>query len=193
MKVPPMSLPALKRKGLAVTIGSLWNTILLVLVTCSPLSAAGPAEETQPSSSVSGNSVVATNILAAKYFHGDGVPQDYQRAATLFRQTAEHGNEIAQFNLGYMYQNGLGLPVDYGKACVFYQAAAAQGYRPAQEALKILHRYMESNTIATTTQLATHLKEVPAEELSEAHQTPWRDKAELQAWLHRIKPAAGGQ
>lgn len=183
-----ISLPASNRKGAIVTV-LLGSTILLA--TSSFLFAAEPAEYALPPGTATGKSLAATNILAAKYFQGDGVPQDYQRAATLFRQTAEHGNDIAQFNLGYMYQNGLGLPVDYGKACVFYQAAAAQGYRPAQEALKNLHPYMESDKIAAATHLANHIKEVPAEEFRETRPSAWRDQAELQTWLHQIKPAAG--
>jgi TPR repeat protein len=50
--------------------------------------------------------------LAVMYHAGDGVPQDYARAAAWYRKSAEQGNSIAQSSLGAMYVNGEGIERD---------------------------------------------------------------------------------
>src|SRR5581483_1338393 len=47
--------------------------------------------------------------LAVLYARGDGVAQDYARAASWFREAAINGNVPAQFNLGVLYERGLGM------------------------------------------------------------------------------------
>lgn len=39
--------------------------------------------------------------------------KDYASALGIWRQLAEQGNPIAQYNLGFMYDNGLGVLQDY--------------------------------------------------------------------------------
>ena len=41
--------------------------------------------------------------LGEKYYFGQGVPQDYTKAAEWYRKAAEQGNAEAQAKLGYMY------------------------------------------------------------------------------------------
>ena len=44
--------------------------------------------------------------LAMKDFKGDGVPQDYAKAAALFKLAADNGDAEAQFQLGEMHTFG---------------------------------------------------------------------------------------
>jgi TPR repeat protein len=41
------------------------------------------------------------------YDTGQGVPQDYAKAATWYRKAADHGMAKAQFNLAVLYADGL--------------------------------------------------------------------------------------
>ena len=46
--------------------------------------------------------------LAYKYYLGETVAVDYDRAAMLFRKAADNGSSDAQFAMGCMFQNGQG-------------------------------------------------------------------------------------
>ena len=70
--------------------------------------------------------------LGAKYFKGDGIPQDYSEAAKWFRKAAEREHGRAQTNLGSMYELGQGVPKNYAEAVKWYRRAAEQGYAVAQ-------------------------------------------------------------
>lgn len=65
--------------------------------------------------------------LGVLYVQGQGVPQDYQRAGTLFRAAAEAGVPEAEYNVAVMYNEGMGMPRDLTQAVFWYQKAAAQG------------------------------------------------------------------
>lgn len=78
---------------------------------------------------------VALRLEAASYEHGEGVPRDPQRAATLYCAAARLGDAEAQFNLGWMHANGRGLPRDDATAAYFFHAAAEQGVAQAQRLL----------------------------------------------------------
>ncbi len=64
------------------------------------------------------------------YDNGQGVPQDYAKAAEWFREAAEQGHLNARFNLALMYGDGQGVPKDY---------AADQGYAKAQNNLGVVY------------------------------------------------------
>jgi TPR repeat protein len=55
---------------------------------------------------------------------------DYAAASWLLRPLAEHGQPVAQFDLGLLYDTGRG--VDYDEAMKWYRRAAQQGYGWAQ-------------------------------------------------------------
>jgi VWFA-related protein len=76
--------------------------------------------------------VQAAYNLAVMYDTGQGVPQDYAKAATWYRKAADHGMAKAQFNLAVLYANGLGVPQDLGQAAAWYRRAADLEYAPAQ-------------------------------------------------------------
>ncbi|MDG6450409.1 tetratricopeptide repeat protein, partial [Glaesserella parasuis] len=58
--------------------------------------------------------------------------QNYQAAFPMFKELAEQGYAVAQFNLGIMYDNGHGVNQDYHQAVKWYQKAAEQGNANAQ-------------------------------------------------------------
>jgi TPR repeat protein len=61
------------------------------------------------------------------YNNGDGVPQNYNKAATWFRRAAMQGHVDAQVALGRMYLHGKGVPKDNVLAYVWLNLAVAQG------------------------------------------------------------------
>jgi TPR repeat protein len=69
---------------------------------------------------------------ALMYAKGQGVPQDYAKAALWFRMAAEKGDVDAQVLLGTMYTEGSGVPQDDTQAAFWVRKAAEQGYTLAQ-------------------------------------------------------------
>ena len=69
----------------------------------------------------------------------EDVPTAYGRGdyatALLIRQFAEHGNAIAQYNLGVMHDKGQGVPQDDAEAMKWYRLAANQGHARAQHTI----------------------------------------------------------
>ncbi|GHU44969.1 hypothetical protein FACS1894190_16840 [Spirochaetia bacterium] len=78
--------------------------------------------------------------LGFAYFQGDGVPQDYAKAAQWFTKAAEQGNIIAQNNMGALYDSGKGVPKDMTKAVAWYTKAADGGNEDAQNTLGNCYR-----------------------------------------------------
>jgi len=74
----------------------------------------------------------AQTTLGHLYNNGQGVPQDYTKAAQWYEKAAALGNMKAQYHLGALYENGRGVPQDYTKARQWYERAAAQGGAGAQ-------------------------------------------------------------
>ena len=77
--------------------------------------------------------------IGQRYRTADGVPQDYEKAAFLFRRAAEQGDAQAQLELGNLYSEGNGVPQDYTLASVWYLKAAEQGNSSAQYILGDLY------------------------------------------------------
>jgi len=75
--------------------------------------------------------------LALAYARGDGVTQDYARAASLFREAAISDDIRAQFDLAVMYEEGLGLSRNMNEALIWYHSAAARNYAPAEYNLAV--------------------------------------------------------
>jgi len=115
-------------------------------------------------------------VSGQRYYTGDGVTQDYQRAEELFRRAAGRGHAYAQYSLGLMYDHGYGVKRDLGEARRWYQKAADGGDSRA------------------TTRLATLDAAVPAGPVAaglgpEAGE-PLSHSASLPAGTELIKPAA---
>ena len=74
-----------------------------------------------------------------QFAEGDGVPQDYARAARFYRLAAEKGLAAAQYALGYLYATGKGVPRDFKQAAIWYRKAALQDDPEAQNNLGALY------------------------------------------------------
>ncbi len=75
--------------------------------------------------------------LAVLYAKGDGVRQDYAKAAAWLRRAAEQGVTRAQYDLGVLYERGRGVPIDYVQAVSWYRKAAEQNHPLAQYNLAV--------------------------------------------------------
>jgi TPR repeat protein len=64
---------------------------------------------------------------------------DMDRALAAFKQSAEDGVAIAQYNLGVLYFSGRGVPQDYREAYRWTRMAAEQGFANAQANLGTLY------------------------------------------------------
>lgn len=73
------------------------------------------------------------------YEKGNGVPQNYGKAAELYEKAAAQGNASAQSNLGTFYYTGKGVPQNRSKAIEFWQKAAAQGNEQAKKNLTLVN------------------------------------------------------
>jgi hypothetical protein len=76
--------------------------------------------------------------LGVAYYQGQGVPQDFERAAKWIREAAEQGYAQAQLDLGYLYHGGQGVPQDDVQATLWVRRAAEQGFPPAIRVLEEL-------------------------------------------------------
>lgn len=83
--------------------------------------------------------VAAQFRLGLKYYEGEGVRQDYMKAAEWYQKAAEQGNPGSEYYLGLMYYNGEGVRQDYTKATEWYQKAANQGVAYAQYNLGVIY------------------------------------------------------
>ncbi|MER9835203.1 sel1 repeat family protein [Mesorhizobium sp. M0145] len=66
---------------------------------------------------------------------------NYQVAYNEWKELAENGDAIAEFNLGFLYSKGLGVPMDYSKAAEWWTKAAKQNMAVAQVNLGLLYSW----------------------------------------------------
>ncbi|MCA9484411.1 MAG: sel1 repeat family protein [Nitrospina sp.] len=64
----------------------------------------------------------------AKYYQGDGVPQDYAKALEWFQHAADKGHVGALNDIGVMHELGQGVPKNPATAVEWYRKAASQNY-----------------------------------------------------------------
>ena len=57
-----------------------------------------------------------------------GVEQDYGMARNYYQLASDHGDDMAQYNLGIYYYFGFGVEQDYSEAYRYFCLAAEQGY-----------------------------------------------------------------
>lgn len=74
--------------------------------------------------------------LGVLYEEGNGVEQNYEKAAELYMQAAEgdYGYASAKYHLGILYENGWGVSVSKEEALRWYKAAADQNHADALQA-----------------------------------------------------------
>ncbi len=64
--------------------------------------------------------------LGVCYEYGDGVQQDWTRAARWFREAAEDGVGAAMTDIGYCYERGYGVEQDWKQAVSWYRRLQRQ-------------------------------------------------------------------
>ena len=92
------------------------------------------ASAARPSSGVD-----ALRQLAMKYYQGDGVPQDAQRAVSLLAMAVRGGDAESAIRLGKMYEFGMGVEADESRAADWYLRGAELGDSSAQFEIAILY------------------------------------------------------
>ena len=76
--------------------------------------------------------VSALNNLAVLYSSGDGVDEDENKAASLFKRAAQQGHPLAMYNPALRYRDGTGgLKADPYQAAEWFAKSAESGYVPA--------------------------------------------------------------
>lgn len=88
---------------------------------------------------------IAQYELGSRYYHGQGVPQDYAEALCWYRKSAEQGDSKAEYAIGYMYYHGQAVSQNYAEALRWYRQAAEQGDPKAQYELGYI--YYQGNAV----------------------------------------------
>lgn len=84
--------------------------------------------------------------LAALYFRGDQIPQDYSLAAKWHRKAADQGKAESQLTLAYLLEKGLGVEKNLNEAKHYYELAAAKGNPAAQHQLAVMYITEDAST-----------------------------------------------
>jgi uncharacterized protein len=122
--------------------------LLMTVVTVNLLAAEQFTVESTRAAAEKGNRK-ALYRLGKRYAKGEGVPQDYGRAAELLRESAGMGYAPAQNDLGAFYAKGLGVKQDYAEAAKWYRKAADKGDALARYSLG--RAYWLGRGVATNT------------------------------------------
>ena len=77
--------------------------------------------------------------LGFLYENGQGVLQNYTKAAKYYSLAAEQNYVSAQNNLGVMYKNGQGVLQNYTEAVKYLRLAAEQNHADAQNNLGVMY------------------------------------------------------
>ena len=85
--------------------------------------------------SAKSNDGTAWELFGDKYFYGNGVVKDYNKAKEWYTKAANNGNTNAQYKLGSMYYTGAGVIKDLFTAKEWFSKAAKQHNPQAQYAL----------------------------------------------------------
>ena len=73
----------------------------------------------------------AENALGNRYLHGQGVQQNWKKAAAWYHKAALAGNARGAFNLAFAYNFGEGVPQNSHKAVYWWQQSAKDRHRPS--------------------------------------------------------------
>jgi TPR repeat protein len=88
----------------------------------------------------------AQNNVGYMYSRGDGVPRNFEIAASWFQKSANQGHADGLHNLGLRYANGEGVPRDDAMAATLFLKAAKQGHAGAETEIGI--RYAQGKSVA---------------------------------------------
>lgn len=70
--------------------------------------------------------------LGDLYADSNGLPQDYEQAAILYRKAAEQGDAKAEYKLGMMYEEGKGVPQNFDQSVAWYRRAIEKNLAAAK-------------------------------------------------------------
>jgi TPR repeat protein len=82
----------------------------------------------------------AQGQLALLYLEGNGVPEDYSKAAEWMLKSAEGGYASSQYMLAWFYYKGIGVPQDYTITVEWAEKSLAKGDANAATLLARLYR-----------------------------------------------------
>ena len=74
----------------------------------------------------------ALYYLGVLFFRGENVPQDFSKAAIIWRQAADAGLMEANNNLGFLTYYGKGVKQDYAEGIRLWRKAAEAGFAESQ-------------------------------------------------------------
>jgi TPR repeat protein len=77
--------------------------------------------------------------LADMYFKGEGIPQNLQKAITLYTKACERGNAAGCKGLALLYRVGVGVPKDSKRAAELYKKACDVGLASGCSNLGVLY------------------------------------------------------
>jgi uncharacterized protein len=85
---------------------------------------------------------ISSHAIAADFLDGIMAYQndEYAKALSIFKRTADAGDTRAQYWLGTIYEEGAIVPQDYKRAVNWYKRAASQGEADAQYNLAVMYR-----------------------------------------------------
>ncbi len=69
--------------------------------------------------------------MGNRYLHGQGVKQDWKKAAAWYHKAALAGNARGAFNLAFAYNFGEGVPQNTHKAVYWWQQSAKDRHQPS--------------------------------------------------------------
>lgn len=118
--------------------------------------------------------------LGALFQQGDGVAQNPEIAAAMFRRAADQGYADAQNSLGSLYIAGIGVKQDLNEAVKWFRKAAEQGCGDAQVNLATLYL----NGVGVQQSLV-----VAREWARKAQSSRPREAGEILAEIDRVQPA----
>lgn len=75
----------------------------------------------------------AENALGNRYLHGQGVKQNWKKAAVWYHKAALAGNARGAFNLAFAYNFGEGVPQNTRKAVYWWQQSAKDRHRSSSD------------------------------------------------------------
>ena len=88
----------------------------------------------------------AQNNVGYMYSRGEGVPRNFELAASWFQKSANQGHADGLHNLGLRYANGEGVPLNDAMAMTLFLKAAKQGHAGAEAEIGI--RYAQGRGVA---------------------------------------------
>jgi soluble lytic murein transglycosylase-like protein len=129
---------------------------------------------------------------ATRYEHGEGMPQDYNRAMQLYCAAARRGHALAQYQLGWIYANGRGVARDDVQAAAWFRLAAAKGDAPAQRMLARLDDPAKIKP-ASCTEPVDPTPKPPVQQFASRSRPFSPERAKVEALVNRIAPGYGLQ